>query len=52
MEILVKFIQLIGIHLQAIQKSYYVISRSEVGQVRNSFMALTGVKGKNLFKAS
>lgn len=51
-DIMIKFIQLIGIHLQAIQRSYYVISRSEIGMVRNSFAFLTGVKGRNLFKAS
>ncbi len=51
-DVMIKFIQLIGIHLQAIQKSYYVIGRNEIGQVRNTFANLTGVRGRNLFKAS
>jgi hypothetical protein len=51
-DVLIKFVELVGIHMQAIQKSYFVIGRSDVGKVRNSFMNLTGVKGKNIFKAS
>jgi mRNA (guanine-N7-)-methyltransferase len=51
-EILVKFIEIIGIHLQAIQKSYFIIGKFDVGKIRNNLMKLTGIRGKNMFKAS
>lgn len=51
-DIMVKYIELIGIHLQAIQKSYFVIGNSEMNKVRTNMMVLTGIKGKNVFKAS
>ena len=50
-DVMVKYIELIGIHLQAIQKSYFIIGLSEINLLRNDLQALTGVRGKNMFKA-
>uniref|UniRef100_A0A6C0E5R2 mRNA (guanine-N(7))-methyltransferase n=1 Tax=viral metagenome TaxID=1070528 RepID=A0A6C0E5R2_9ZZZZ len=50
-EVLSKFVQLVGIHLQAIQKSYFVMGESEKDQVIRTYQQLTGLKGSNLFKA-
>lgn len=52
MDVLIKFIEVIGVNLQALQKSYFVISRTEINNVRNTYNSLTGVRGKNSFKAS
>jgi len=49
--ILIQFIEIIGVHLQAIQKSYFIVGRGEVAKLRNDMMSLTGNRGKNLFKA-
>ena len=51
-DVLTKFIEVIGVHLQALQKSYFVISRTEINNVRNAYNTLTGIKGKNSFRAS
>ncbi len=50
-DILVKFVELIGVHLQAIQHSYYIISKSEIASVKYDFQNLTETRGKNIFKA-
>jgi hypothetical protein len=50
-EVLSKFVQLVGIHLQAIQKSYFVMGESEKERVAKNYQQLTGLKGNNLFKA-
>lgn len=50
-EILNKFIELVGIHLQAIQKSFFIMSDSEKDNVKKEYQQLTGLKGMNVFKA-
>lgn len=51
-DVLVKFVELIGIHLQAIQKSYFIIGKSEFNSIRYDLVQLAGIRGKNIFKGS
>ena len=30
MDVMVKFIEIIGVHLQALQKSYFIVGKSEI----------------------
>jgi hypothetical protein len=51
-DIMNKFIELVGIHIQAIQRSYFIIGQSEINSIRNDLFKLAGIKGKNMFKGS
>lgn len=50
-QVISKFIELIGIHLQAIQKSYFIMGEIEKEHVKKEYQHLTGMKTNNLFKA-
>jgi hypothetical protein len=51
-DILAKYVELIGMHIQAIQKSFYIISKSEINSIRVDLGRVAGIKGKNMFKGS
>ena len=50
-EVLSKFVELVGIHLQAIQKSYFIMGETEKEHVKKEYQQLTGLKTHNIFKA-
>jgi hypothetical protein len=52
MDIMVKFIEIIGVHLQALQKSYFIVGKSEINSIKNDLYMMAGIRSKNIFKGS
>ena len=52
MDVMVKFIEIIGVHLQALQKSYFIVGKSEINSIKNDLYMMAGIRSKNIFKGS